>query len=113
MTRVLNTVLFGRGRRPGDYAPVELRSPRPGTNIRAIANRRSEFWLVRDDQTAEAAEALRERAGRSETVRLIDPVAGVSWQGPGDTVTDRVVSMNGSSVLVVQVPGVGSPPGPV
>ena len=103
VTRVLNTVLFARGRRPGDYAPVELRSPHPGTNIRAVANRRSEFWLVPGDQKTEAAEALRRRAGKSETVRLIDPVAGVSWHGPGDTITDRVVSMTGNSILVVQV----------
>ncbi len=81
VTRVLNTVLFGEGRRPGDYSPVE---PGGSINIRAIEDRRCELWLAPENEKPAAVEALRRRVSGNEGVRLINPVTGVSWRrSPG------------------------------
>ena len=111
VTRVLNTVLFGEGRRPGSYSPVKPSGLPGNADVRAIADRR-EFWLVPDYQKSEAAEALRQRASEHERVRLIDPVAAVSWNGPIDTIANRITSLDRSAILVVQVPIAGSRLGP-
>ncbi len=112
VTRVLNTVLFGEGRRPGSYRPVQAGGGFEGTTVRAIADRRGELWLVQDGEKARATEVLRQHATRDETVRLIDPVGGVSWRGPVDMIANNIVSPDRNPILVVQVPSVGSPLGP-
>ena len=100
VTRVLNTVLFGEGRRPGSYSPVDL----GGLNVRAIKDRRAELWLVSDGAKAQAAEALRQGVSGHGTVRLINPVAGVSWQDSPGLVADLMASSASGPMPVVQLP---------
>ena len=109
VARVLNTVLFGEGRQPGSYSPVERDWLPGGTNVRIVADRRAEFWLVPDQEKPGVAEALRQEIGGRETLRLIDPIAGASWHGLVDTIANRMVSPDASPILVVQVPSVGNP----
>jgi hypothetical protein len=101
VTRVLNTMLFGGGRPPGSYSAVE---PGDSTNIRAIEDRRCELWLVPEDEKPEAAEALRRKVGGNERVRLINPVAGTSWQDTSGVITDLVASASSGRLLVAQIP---------
>lgn len=109
VTRVLNTVLFGEGRRPGDYSPVKLDSLLADLNVRVVRDRRAELWLVADQDRLRAANALGQEVDGHATLRLIDPVAGASWQGPVDTIANRMVALDRSPILVVQVPSVRSP----
>ena len=104
VTRMLNTVLFGEGRRPGDYSAVKPDGLPGGANIRSVADRRGEFWLVPDSAKAEAAEALRQGASGHGTLRLIDPVAGVSWRDSPGLVADLVASPTSGPMPVVQIP---------
>ena len=103
VTRVLNTVLFGQGRRPGSYSPLGPDGLPEHTGVRAIAHRRGEIWMVPDTDRTRAAEALRRRAAGSGTVRLIDPAAGVSWKEPAGVAADRMASTESRSVWVIQV----------
>ncbi len=103
VTRVLNTVLFGEGRQPGSYRPADPGRFRDSPNLRAIADRRSELWLVPEDGKAEAAEALRHTAGGYETLRLIDPVAAVSWQDSASQIADLLASPTSGPLPVVQI----------
>ena len=103
VTRVLNTVLFGQGRRPGSYSPVQSYGRFEETTVRAIADRRRELWLVPKGERARAAEVLRQRTTGHEAVRLIDPEAGVSWQNSAGTVADRIASTDTRSVWAIQV----------
>ena len=111
VTRVLNTVLFGEGRRPGSYSPLERGGLPDGTNVRLNADPRAEFWLVPEAEKPQAVTMLQAEMNGHETLRLVDPIAGVSWQGPVDPIADRMVSPDRSPILVVQVPSVGSPLG--
>jgi len=101
VTRVLNTVLFGEGRRPGNYSPVETSG---SSNTRAIEERRCELWLVPEDEKPPAAEALRRRVSGNERVRLISPVAGASWRDTSGVIADLVASPASGRLLVVQIP---------
>ena len=101
VTRVLNTVLFGEGRRPGDYSPVE---PGGSANIWAIEDRRCELWLVPENEKPPAAEALRRKVTGNERVRLINPVAGASWQDTSGVIADLVASPASGQLPVVQIP---------
>ena len=103
VTRVLNTVLFGEGRQPGSYRPVNPGPLHGSPNLRAIVDRRSELWLVPEDGKPEAAEALRRRTGEYETLRLIDPVAAVSWQDSPGLVADLLASPASGPLPVVQL----------
>ena len=113
LTRVLNTALFGEGRRPGDYSPLEVEGLAPASNIRVVSDRRADLWLVPDQERLRAADTLRQESCGGETLRLVDPAAGLSWRGPADTIASRMVSPDTSPILVVQVPSVGNPLDPV
>ena len=102
VTRVLNTVLFGEGRQPGSYSPVERDRLPEGTNVRIVADHRAELWLVPDQEKPRTAEALRHEMSGHETLRLIDPLAGVSWQGSLGLVADLLASPSLGSMAVVQ-----------
>ena len=102
VARVMNTVLFGEGRRPGDYRPVEPDERLRGGAVRVIADRRGELWMVPDGEKGRAGETLRQRTA-DRTVRLIDPVAGVSWRDPVGAVADRMASSATCSMLVVHL----------
>ena len=104
VTRVLNTVLFGQGRRPGRYSPVDTDGPLTGTRVPAIADGRAEFWLAPDGAKARAAEALRQRPPGHDTLRLIDPVAGISWRDSPGLVADLLASSASGPTPVVQIP---------
>ena len=103
VTRVLNTVLFGQGRRPGSYSPVQSYQRFEETTVRAIADRTAEFWLVPDGDRTRAAELLRRRVAADEAVRLIDPVSGVSWQERATVIADRMAYMDRGSILVAEL----------
>lgn len=104
VTRVLNTVLFGEGRRPGSYTPVDHGGLTGAADVRVIRDLRAEFWLVPDREKPAAAEALRQKTNAHETLRLIDPVAGVSWRRPPELVADLVASPASGPMPVVQIP---------
>ena len=105
VTRVLNTVLFGEGRRPGSYTPVNPGGLPGDTGIRAIADRRGEFWLVPDQERARAAEALRQEVNGRETLRLIDPVSAVSWQESAQVVADLLTFKAVRPLWIIQFGG--------
>ena len=102
VTRVLNTVLFGEGRRPGSYTPVGSGGLPGAADVRVIKDRRAEFWLVPDHEKPRAAEALRQEMNGHETHRLIDPVGGVSWQASARAVADLLASKAGRPLWVIQ-----------
>ena len=104
VTRVLNTVLFGEGRRPGGYWPVQVAGPSGGTIVRAIADHRGELWMVPDVAKNKAAALLRQQAGAVKTVRLIDAVSGTSWRDPAPVVADLLASTDDGLAWVVQIP---------
>lgn len=106
VTRVLNTVLFGGGRRPGSYTPVDAGLSLCETRVRAVADHRGELWLVPDPEGPGAAEILRQRVAGHTPVRLIDPVAGLSWQDSLDAVLDLMVSGDAGALPVLQLPAV-------
>ena len=103
VTRALNTVLFGEGRRPGSYIPIDPGGLPDDATVRVIADHRSELWLVPDQETVRVAEALRHRVTDHAPVRLIDPAAGLSWQDSLGTVLDLMSSGYPTPVRVVQV----------
>ncbi len=104
VTRVLNTVLFGEGRRPGTYTPVGSGGLPGAADVRVIKDRRAEFWLVPDQERRRAAETLRQEIDEHQTLRLIDPIAGMSWQMPRGPVADLVASPESGPMPVVQIP---------
>ncbi|MDE0168411.1 MAG: metallophosphoesterase [bacterium] len=104
VTRVLNTVLFGEGRRPGSYIPVDSGGLPGEEDVLVIGDRRAEFWLVPDHKKLRAAEALRQATNGHESLRLIDPIAGVSWQESPGLVAELVTSPASGPMPVVQIP---------
>ena len=106
VTRVLNTVLFGNGRRPGSYTPVDPGPSLRETGVRVVADHRGELWLAPDGDGTRAAEVLRQRVNGHAPVRLIDPVAGVSWEDSLPAVMDLMVSGAAGALPVVQLPAV-------
>ena len=103
VTRVLNTVLFGEGRRPGSYSPVEPGGLLAQTDVRTITDGRAEFWMIPDADRTAAAQALRQRNARNRIVRLIDPAAGVSWIDPAGATAEGMASVGDGPVLVAQI----------
>ncbi len=102
--RVLNTVLFGEGRSPGSYTSLYPGGPPAGTNVRVIKDQRAEFWLVPDQEKSGAAEALGQRTGTDTTVRLIDPVTGVSRQDSPGSVAHLMTTAPSARIQVLQIP---------
>lgn len=106
VTRVLNTVLFGKGRRPGSYTPVDPDPSLREAGVRVVADQRGELWLAPDPEGTGAAEILRHRAAGHVPVRLIDPVAGLSREDSLSAVIDLIVSGAAGALPVVQLPAV-------
>ncbi len=102
--RVLNTVLFGEGRSPGSYTSRYTGGLPADANIRVIRDQRAEFWLVPDQEKPRAAEALGERTSADATVRLIDPVTGVSRRDSPGSVAHLMTCAPSARIQVLQIP---------